>query len=53
MGDHTAAAAEDSVLDPAAAPNNETNGEPELVSGGVEPPDAQAVSYTHLLRFIA
>ena len=42
MGDHTAAAAEDSVLDPAAAPNNETNGEPELVSGGVEPPDAQA-----------
>ena len=41
MGDHTAAAAEDSVLDPAAAPNNETNGEPELVSGGVEPHDAQ------------
>jgi molecular chaperone GrpE len=42
MSDQTAAAAEESVLDPAAAPNNEPNGEPELVSGGGEAHQAQA-----------
>jgi molecular chaperone GrpE len=34
MSDQTAAAAEDSVLDPAAAPNDETNVEPQIVHDG-------------------
>jgi molecular chaperone GrpE len=42
MSDQTAAAAEESVLDPAAAPNNEPDGEPELVSGDGEAHDADA-----------
>jgi molecular chaperone GrpE len=42
MSDHTAAAAEDSVLDPAAAPDNEANGEPEIVHGGEAARAAQA-----------
>jgi molecular chaperone GrpE len=42
MSDHTAAAAGDSVLDPAAAPDNEANGEPEIVQDGDAVRAAQA-----------
>jgi len=42
MSDHTAAAAGDSVLDPAAAPDNEANGVPEIVQDGDAVRAAQA-----------